>query len=101
MICDVIGLPVSSSTVIIGAVSGVGYYNTKKETTIRKKMGRAKKYTLQDEYDAMGPFGKFIFRLKKMNLKVILKILATWIITIPCNAVICASIYAIMNAIWG
>ena len=101
LFCDVLGIPVSSSTVIIGAVAGVGFYNTKKEGIIRKKMGMERRFTLQDQYDRMGCFGKCIFRLKRMNLKILLKILATWIITIPCNAGICAAVYAIIDAIWG
>jgi len=101
LVCDVIGIPVSSSTVIIGAVTGVGFYNTKKVGTIRKKMGMERKFTLQEEYDIMGCCGKCLFRLRRMNLKILFKILATWIITIPCNAGICAAVYSIIHAIWG
>lgn len=101
LICDVLGIPVSSSTVIIGAVTGVGFYNTRKKNVIRKAMGMQRKLTLQEEYDAMNCCGKCLFRVKRMNIKILVKILLTWIITIPCNAGICAGIYSIINAIWG
>merc|ERR1712154_356565 len=98
LICDILALPVSSSTVIIGAVSGVAFYATKQEAVIRKKMGDERKYTLQDEYDAMGKCEQLAFRLKRMNIKILLKIVATWVITIPCNGLLCAGTYSAINA---
>ena len=101
LICDILALPVSSSTVIIGAVSGVAFYDTKKEGAIRKKMGNERKMTLQAEYDAMGKCRQCLFRLNRMNIWILVKIVGTWIITIPCNAGLCAAIYSVIDAIWG
>lgn len=94
-------LPVSSSTVIIGAVAGVAFYDSRKEGNVRKKVGDERRYTRQDVYDSLGPIGKCWFRVKRMNIGILLKIVATWIITIPCNGAICAGVYSLMVAIWG
>eukprot|EP01084_Bolivina_argentea_P134386 237052_1 len=38
LVCDVLALPVSSSTVIIGSIYGVSFYNTIREDRIRKQL---------------------------------------------------------------
>ena len=101
LICDILALPVSSSTVIIGAVSGVGFYNTKKESFLKRQMNIKRDENDIDGYSSMNCFKKLLFRLKRMNIKILLKIIATWIITIPCNAMICALIYFIIDSIFA
>ena len=96
-------LPVSSSTVIVGAISGVGFYNTKKETNIQRKMNlnvmNNNDIDVQNSHERMNCVRKIIFRLKKMNIKILLKIVGVWIITIPVNALICALIYIIIYSV--
>ena len=97
LICDVMALPVSSSTVIVGAVYGIQYYNKRTEKKMREKFGNEETV---EELDLKG-MDKCLYRMKQLNLDTLGKIISTWIITLPANAGLCAAIYAIINAIWG
>eukprot|EP01084_Bolivina_argentea_P194421 333573_1 len=97
LVCNVLGLPVSSSTVIVGGVAGVGLYNAK----------RAKKDEKEDiiinrgdeEVEYIGFANKLKAVWQRKSVRILCKILAIWIITIPANAFICGATYAIINAI--
>ena len=123
LICNVLGIPVSSTTVIVGSVAGVGVYNNivnndggndhedeknilieSRETTI-SQMARQNETSTDSEPIPMSARHLFhekakIFCSKKLNkidLKTIGKILLTWAVTIPANAAICGVFYGVFK----
>eukprot|EP01083_Nonionella_stella_P189702 702082_1 len=79
--CDVFGLPVSSSTVIVGAVTGVSFYKNRNKQSIKTTLNKK-----ESVYSAI-------------DFKLLSKILLTWAVTIPANAIMCGTIYSLLNAL--
>ena len=104
LLCNVLGIPVSSTTVIVGAVAGVGIYSNKSESQRRdtlvqmlnKDSGVAHRPSVIEAVPKN--FTYFLEKLKKMNFKLLGKILLTWIVTIPSNAFICGCFFGLYKA---
>ena len=94
LICDTLGLPVSSTTVIVGAVTGVGYFikNSNKKSNIPNNISNNDNNINNNYCD------KIRNKLKSINFRLLFKIISTWIITIPVNAVICMIVFKIFAA---
>eukprot|EP01083_Nonionella_stella_P142704 442056_1 len=92
LVCNVLGLPVSSSTVIVGGVSGVALYNSKQADAKKKREQPEEEYV---EY--IGCVNKMKYLWSNQKIRILLKILAIWIITIPANAIIAGCLFALIN----
>merc|ERR1712154_436525 len=93
LVCNVLGLPVSSSTVIVGGVSGVGLYNSRH----RKKRKKKNMEDEEEEVEYLGFVNKCKYLWQQQNIRILCKILAIWVVTIPANATLCGALYAFIN----
>ena len=129
LLCNVLGIPVSSTTVIVGAVAGVGFYHNREYKHARaRETGASGDGNDNDNYNdndndeivsangsdndvvmEIGPSTTGLTRflkkvdmcvkkVQKMDLKIIGKILLTWFVTIPANAIICAICYSVFKS---
>lgn len=111
LMCNVIGIPVSSSTVIVGSVAGVGYYQLPR---IKSKLKNNNQSIDQSGSALSGSNGKsesnqeenskkmnqtFVQKICCCDVGVLGSIVITWLITIPANSIITAICYGIFKLI--